>query len=119
MFVNPSDDSTFWYTTEYLTANGPWNWHTRIGTFKFANCPAVPPPTVTAVSPTSGPTAGGTAIAITRTNFAARATVSVGGAPPTGVSRLSATPVSATNPAHAPGLPAGLVTIGGPSHAAE
>ena len=56
MFVDPSDDCTFWYTTEYLTANGTWNWHTRIGTFKFANCPAVPPPTVTAVTVGGGTT---------------------------------------------------------------
>ena len=115
MFVDPSDDCTFWYTTEYLTANGTWNWHTRIGTFKFANCPAVPPPTVTAVSPTSGPTAGGTAIAITGTNFAAGATVSVGGTPATGVSVLSATQLNATTPAHAAGPADVVVTIGGQS----
>src|SRR5207237_3199590 len=71
MFVDPADDCTFWYASEYLTANGTWNWHTRIGTFKFANCPAgLPAPTVSDVSPTSGPTAGGTAITITGTNFA-------------------------------------------------
>ncbi|TMG40064.1 MAG: hypothetical protein E6H88_00515, partial [Chloroflexi bacterium] len=117
MFVDPSDDCTFWYTTEYLTANGTWNWHTRIGTFKFANCPAVAPPTVTAVSPTSGPTAGGTPIAITGTNFAAGATVSVGGTPATGVSVLSATQLNATTPAHAAGPADVVVTIGGQSSA--
>src|SRR5438132_6434170 len=116
-FVDPSDDCTFWYTTEYLTANGTWNWHTRIGTFKFANCPAVAPPTVTAVSPTSGPTAGGTPIAITGTNFAAGATVSVGGTPATGVSVLSATQINATTPAHAAGPADVVVTIGGQASA--
>ena len=38
--VDPSDGCTFWYTQEYLTANGSFNWHTRIGTFKLANCAA-------------------------------------------------------------------------------
>jgi len=36
--VDPTDDCTFWYTTEYLTANGAFNWSTRIGSFKFSNC---------------------------------------------------------------------------------
>jgi len=38
MSVDPSDDCTFWYTGEYLTGNGTFNWHTRIGSFKFASC---------------------------------------------------------------------------------
>jgi PKD repeat protein len=36
--TDPDDDCTFWYTTEYLTANGSFNWHTRIGSFKFDSC---------------------------------------------------------------------------------
>lgn len=38
MSVDPSDDCTFWYTTEYIPANGAFNWSTRIGSFKFAGC---------------------------------------------------------------------------------
>jgi len=38
MTVDPVDDCTFWYTTEYLTANGAFNWSTSIGSFKFAGC---------------------------------------------------------------------------------
>lgn len=38
MRVDPSDDCTFWYTTEYIGANGTFNWRTRIASFKFANC---------------------------------------------------------------------------------
>lgn len=38
MTIDPSDDCTFWYTTEYLKANGAFNWSTRIGSFKFAGC---------------------------------------------------------------------------------
>jgi hypothetical protein len=40
MNVDPADDCTFWFTTEYLPANGSFNWHTRIGKFKFPNCSA-------------------------------------------------------------------------------
>lgn len=38
MTVDPSDDCTFWYTNEYLKANGSFNWSTRIGSFKFPGC---------------------------------------------------------------------------------
>jgi len=38
MTVDPVDDCTFWYTNEYLTSNGTWNWHTRIASFKFPGC---------------------------------------------------------------------------------
>ena len=38
MQVDPVDDCTFWYTTEYLTSSGTYNWNTRIATFKFPNC---------------------------------------------------------------------------------
>ncbi|MCE7951917.1 MAG: hypothetical protein DYH18_12540, partial [Xanthomonadales bacterium PRO7] len=41
MTIDPSDDCTFWYTTEYYDtqANGTaGNWQTRIGSFKFPGC---------------------------------------------------------------------------------
>ncbi len=38
MTVDPVDDCTFWYTNEYLTTNGTFNWHTRIGSFKVNGC---------------------------------------------------------------------------------
>ena len=38
MTVDPTDDCTFWFTTEYLKANGTFNWSTRIASFKFASC---------------------------------------------------------------------------------
>src|SRR5207245_8216669 len=76
-------------------------------------------PTVSGVSPASGPTAGGTAIAITGTNFAAGATVTVGGTPATGVSVVSATQINATTPAHAAGVADVIVTVGGQSSAAN
>jgi hypothetical protein len=39
MSIDPVDDCTFWYTTEYLTANGNYNWSTRIASFRFSSCP--------------------------------------------------------------------------------
>ena len=38
MTVDPVDDCTFWYTSEYLKTNGTWNWSTRIASFKFPGC---------------------------------------------------------------------------------
>jgi hypothetical protein len=41
--VDPADDCTFWYTTEYYSANSSSSWKTRIGSFKPTECTAVPP----------------------------------------------------------------------------
>ena len=38
MTVDPVDDCTFWFTSEYLKANGSFNWSTRIASFKFPGC---------------------------------------------------------------------------------
>jgi hypothetical protein len=42
MSIDPVDDCTFWYTNEYLPANGSFNWSTRIGNFKFPGCVTEP-----------------------------------------------------------------------------
>jgi hypothetical protein len=46
MTVDPVDDCTFWYTQEYMTTTGSFNWNTRIANFKFANCGAGAAPAV-------------------------------------------------------------------------
>lgn len=38
MQIDPTDDCTFWYTTEYLKNTGSFNWNTRIANFKFSAC---------------------------------------------------------------------------------
>jgi len=38
MTVDPVDDCTFWYTSEYLKADGTFNWSTWITSFKFPGC---------------------------------------------------------------------------------
>ena len=42
MSIDPSDDCTFFYTTEYLPNNGSFNWNTRIGSFFFPSCTGTP-----------------------------------------------------------------------------
>ena len=36
--VDPVDDCTFWYTTEYLKSSGTFNWSTRIASFRLPTC---------------------------------------------------------------------------------
>ncbi len=38
MTLDPANDCTFWYTTEYLKSSGTFNWSTQIASFKFPNC---------------------------------------------------------------------------------
>jgi hypothetical protein len=56
-------------------------------------------PTLAAVSPATGPTAGGTPLTLTGTGFVAGTTVTLGGAPATDVVVASATVLTATTPA--------------------
>jgi len=42
MTVDPVDDCTFWYTTEYLKSSGSFNWSTWIASFKFPSCNSAP-----------------------------------------------------------------------------
>src|SRR5262249_48077497 len=44
--VDPTDDCSFWYTTEYIASTDVVPWRTRIGKFKFAECGASVPVTV-------------------------------------------------------------------------
>jgi hypothetical protein len=56
MRIDPSDDLTFWYVNEYLSANGN-SWKTRIGSFQ------VTPPVSCSVSTSCQPPYGGTVTA--------------------------------------------------------
>ena len=70
---------------------------------------APPAPTITSISPTSGTTAGGTAIVITGTGFVAGATVTIGGASAT-VGTITSTTIAATTPAGTAGAKDVVVT---------
>src|SRR5258708_6112386 len=55
MTVDPVDDCTFWYTNEYLKANGTFNWSTWISSFKLTGCGVTsPPPAPTNLTATAG-----------------------------------------------------------------
>jgi hypothetical protein len=66
------------------------------GGFSYIAAPSAP--SVTGVSPNSGPAAGGTAVTITGTNFAAGATVQFGANPAASVNVASATSITAIAP---------------------
>jgi uncharacterized repeat protein (TIGR03803 family) len=66
--------------------------------YRFTN------PTLASIAPSSGPAAGGTAVAIAGTLFQGGASVTIGGAPPTGIS-IAPTQITASTPA----LPAGTL----------
>ncbi|MEZ4504240.1 MAG: IPT/TIG domain-containing protein, partial [Dehalococcoidia bacterium] len=65
-------------------------------------------PTVSSISPSSGPNTGGTAVTITGTGFVAGATVTIGGVAATGVNVASSTSITATTAAATAG-PANVV----------
>jgi len=88
--------------TATLTAAGPWVM--QMATFSAVSGPA---PTVSGVAPGSGSSAGGTAVTITGTNFAAGAAVTFGIAAATSVVVVNGTTITATAPAGT----AGAVTV--------
>jgi hypothetical protein len=71
-------------------------------------------PTISSVSPVSGPTTGGTQVTITGTGFSTVQHVKFGATTATGVTVKSATQIVATSPAHAAGtVTISVVTAGG------
>jgi len=58
-------------------------------------------PTISSVTPSSGPTTGGTSVTIKGTNFASSVTVTFGGTNATNVVRVNATTITARTPARA------------------
>ena len=90
-------------TMANVTATGP------VWSFTTSGVPS-PTPTVSGVSPNTGPTAGGTSVTITGTNFQTGATVRVGGVAATSVNVASGTQITAVTPAHAAGAVDVVVT---------
>ena len=78
--------------------SGPGGTQTVTGGFSYLAAPVV-----SSVAPAAGPAAGGTAVTIGGTDFAAGASVSLGGSAATGVVVVSATSITATTAAHAAG----------------
>ena len=78
-----------------------------------------PAPTVTAISPTSGTTLGGTGVTITGTNLAGASAVTIGGAVCTAISGVTATSLSCMTSAGSAGAASVLVTTPGGTNAAN
>jgi hypothetical protein len=68
---------------------------------------------VTSIAPASGTTIGGSSITVTGSNFAAGATVTLGGVPATGVTVVNASTITATTAAHASGAVDVVVALNG------
>ncbi|MEY2879388.1 MAG: hypothetical protein RLZZ15_1768, partial [Verrucomicrobiota bacterium] len=82
-----------------------------------SNAAAVP--TVSAISPTSGTTAGGTSVTITGTNFTGATGVTIGGTAATSVVVVSATSITCVTPAGTAGAQSVVVTTPGGSNSAN
>ncbi|MGC7402303.1 IPT/TIG domain-containing protein [Pandoraea pneumonica] len=72
-------------------------------------------PAVSAISPTTGPTAGGTSVVITGTGFSNVTAVSFGGTAATGFTVNSTTQITATSPAGTGAVDVRVTTLGGTS----
>ena len=68
-----------------------------------SNTTANPAPTVTAITPNSGPSGGGNSVTISGTGFALGATVALGGTPASAVNVVNSSTITAVAPAHAAG----------------
>ncbi|HEV2492108.1 MAG TPA: hypothetical protein VG204_03455 [Terriglobia bacterium] len=114
MAVDPADDCTFWYTTEYEQTSGSFNWSTRIASFKFANCSTGPDFTI-AATPSSQSVVQGNGTSYTvnvgaLNGFAGSVTFSVSGLPtganasfnPTSVTASGSSTLSVTTAATTP-----------------
>src|SRR6202022_420036 len=87
-------------TNQYLTANGTFNWHTRVASFKFASC--VTPDFSLSVSPSSQNVVQGssTTYAVTvahTTTFNGAVQLSAGGLPTGAAAAFSPNPATSTS----------------------
>ena len=129
LFGTASASSVTYVSATQLTAKAPAQaagthnvYVTTPGGTSATNAPAddysyEATPTVTAVSPSAGPTAGGTSVTITGTGFVTGATVKFGTIAGTSVTVSSSTKITVTAPAQSPSSPVDVTvtTPGGTS----
>jgi hypothetical protein len=94
--VDPTDPTDVWLAAEYAPSSSN-DWGTAIGELTLA------PPTVTGVSPTTGPMSGGTNVTVYGSNFAPGAVVDFGTSAAGSVTVVSPTELTAASPAAAAG----------------
>jgi hypothetical protein len=100
LVVDPVDDCTFWYTSEYLASSGTFNWHTRIGTFKLPGCGA--PDYALSATPSSQTVSQGQSTSYTVTvtpsgGFSGSVQLSVSGLPAGANATFSPNPTTSTS----------------------
>ncbi len=101
MSIDPGDDCTFFYTTEYIPSNGSFNWSTRIGSFKFASCGSTTPDFSLSASPSSQTVVQGNSTSYTATvtsfnGFNSAVSLGVSGCPSIATCTLNPTSVTPT-----------------------
>jgi hypothetical protein len=79
------------------------NWNTPSSWYEYRVITG-PAPSITAVSPTTGPVGGGTTVTITGSSFTPSSTVAFGSTPALAVTVVDATTILATAPPHAAAL---------------
>ena len=100
MSLDPVDDCTFYFTTEYLKSSGTFNWSTRIASFKFPSCGAPTDPdfgisvTPSALSVTQGGSASTTVTVSSVAGFSSATNLSVSGLPAGVTASFSPNPVT-------------------------
>jgi formylglycine-generating enzyme required for sulfatase activity len=95
------------YRSSVTPVNGGFNFGFRVARDPQAQ------PTLTSITPTSGPTTGGTQITLTGTNLSGATSVTVGGVAATSVTLVSPTTVTAITPAGTAGAKSVSVTTAG------
>jgi len=106
MAVDPIDNCTFWFTTEYMPSTGPAPWQTRIASFKFPSCggTATQAPTITSANATTFTTGAPGTFTVTTTG-SPKMVITETPAPPSalsfldkgdGTATLSGTPAAGT-----------------------
>jgi hypothetical protein len=98
--VDPVDDCTLWYTTEYLKATGSFNWSTEIANFKFSSC-GNPDYSVTASPASQSVTQGNSTtytVTVTPTGgFTGSVDLTVSGLPAGATGTFNPTPLTSGN----------------------
>lgn len=85
-----------------------YNWYQTVTLRTGFTYVAQPPPTISAVAPTKGPTTGGTSVTITGTHFTKASSVKFGGKAATTVTVVSPTKITAITPSSSA---AGVVSV--------
>ena len=78
MRLDPVDNCTFWYTTEYYMVTQSFDWSTQIASAKFASCNSTRATTTTTITDVEPPSPSGYGTQVT---FTAQVTSPTGGSP--------------------------------------